>query len=551
MGNNYIIFSEDMKPMLDNIKLSSCFDDEKCPSIICKKVNATCSLIIPKKNLINNENNEELYYTRLSDEFVRYNKFRNFIFENSNVYSYGSVEYNILNNELLLFQSSLTQEFFRDLPYINKDNNYVDKFDTFDTLGYENTDKMLNLQTYKKEKGETIVIEVSTNTDKEIMKQNKMFQENPEKFKTIDELKQTKDDDEDIEDEITSEDDDVELDKNIKLLTEYTDKNHYCSFSKNKITEDFRKNFKTTIHQLRYSLDDKICSFQLILIIIKYHNKEYINLTIQELRKKLISLYKNNSNFDSLCHILLKNNKKIIIEKVINEEITIEECILSSEYYVTYIDIYLISKEYDLPIILLCNTIIDRTITEEHYIIFNINRLSNNYFFIKNRTLYDRKKVHNYKLIINASDVIFNIDDDLQDSSEDLQNKLQNDIANFKDVLGNYIDNYVINDKKQKPEVANPKVAKPKVAKPKVAKSKVAKSKVAKSKVAMPEVAMPEVAMPEVAVPEVAVPEVAVPEVAVPEVAVPEVANSEQTKKSKRCPNGTRKNKKTGLCEKI
>jgi len=37
----------------------------------------------------------------------------------------------------------------------------------------------------------------------------------------------------------------------------------------------------------------------------------------------------------------------------------------------------------------------------------------------------------------------------------------------------------------------------------------------------------------------------------VPEVAMPEVANSEQTKKSKRCPNGTRKNKKTGLCEKI
>lgn len=66
-----------------------------------------------KNNLINKENNEELYYTRLSDEFVRYNKFRNFIFENSNVYSYGSVEYNIINNELLLFQSSLTQDFLK------------------------------------------------------------------------------------------------------------------------------------------------------------------------------------------------------------------------------------------------------------------------------------------------------------------------------------------------------------------------------------------------------------------------------------------------------
>jgi hypothetical protein len=215
---------------------------------------------------------------------------------------------------------------------------------------------------------------------------------------------------------------------------------------------------------------------------------------------------------------------------------------------------------------LLCNTIIDRTITDDHYIIFNLNRLNNSYFFIKNRTLYDRKKVHNYKLIINASSVVFNIDEDMQYSSEDLQSKLQNDIANFKDVLGNYIDNYSLTDNKQttklknqevaKPKVAEPKVAKPKVAKPKVAKPKVAKPEVAEPEVAEPEVAEPEVAKPKVAEPKVAEPkvaesEVAKPKVAEPKVAEPKVAYSEQTKKSKRCPNGTRKNKKTGLCEKI
>jgi hypothetical protein len=162
-----------------------------------------------------------------------------------------------------LFQSSLTQEFFRDIVHTNKDNIYIDKFDTFDTLGYETTDKTLNLKTFKKEKGETIVIEVSTTKDTEIIKQNKMFQENPEKFKIIDELKQINADTEDIEDEISEEDEEVKLDKNIKLLTTYTDPNHYCSFNKNVITEDFRKHFNTTIHQLRYSLDDKICSFQL------------------------------------------------------------------------------------------------------------------------------------------------------------------------------------------------------------------------------------------------------------------------------------------------
>ena len=197
IGENYITFSENMEPILNNIKLSSCFDDEKCPSIICEKINATCSLIIPRNNLINEENNEELYYTRLSDEFVRYNKFRNFIFENSNVHSYGSVEYNIINNELLLFQSSLTQEFFKELPTINKDNNYITTFDTFDTLGFENTDKTLNLKNIKKEQSEKIVIELTSLKDKEIIKQNKMFIDNPQQFKTIDELKAQQLEDED------------------------------------------------------------------------------------------------------------------------------------------------------------------------------------------------------------------------------------------------------------------------------------------------------------------------------------------------------------------
>jgi hypothetical protein len=525
-----------MQPILTNIKMSSCFDDDKCPDIICKKVNSTCSLIIPKKNLINNEKNEELYYTRLSDEFVRYNKFRNFIFENNNVYSYGSLEYNILSNELLLFQSSLTQDFFKDLAPTNKENSFFDTFDTFDTLGYVNTDKLLNLKTFKKEKGEKMVIEIPTTLDTEIITQNKLFQKEPEKFKTIDELqkydsnpekditedKDKDEDDDEDEDEISQENEEIELEKNIALLTNYMDKNHYCVFNKNIITEDFRKNFNTTIHQLKYSLDDKICSFQLILIIIKYHNnQDHGNLTIENLKKKLISLYQNNSNFESLCVILLKNNKKMIIEKVINKTITIEECILSAEYYVTYVDIYLLSKEYNLPIILLCNTIIDKTITSENYIVFNLNRLNKDYFFIKNRSLYDRKKIHNYKLIINSSSVVFNIDTDLQYTPDDLQSKLQNTIENFEDVLGNYINNYSVPGKKIKQKV--------------------------QEHVPEPEPEPIPVQAPEHVPEHVPEPEQVPEPTQVPE----QKQETSQTKKSKRCPNGTRKNKKTGLCEKI
>ena len=240
--------------------------------------------------------------------------------------------------------------------------------------------------------------------------------------------------------------------------------------------------------------------------MIKYHKSEdTISLTIDQLREKLISLYKNNSNFEALCYILLKNNNKLIMENVINGKITLEECIKSNEYYITYIDIYLLSKEYDLPIILICNTIIDLTITTEKFILFNKSR-NNKYFFIKNRSLYDRSILYKYKLLIHASSVEFNIDTDLRDTDEyELYSKIKNSIANFEneDVLGNYINNYKLPTKPKKQTQKQTQTQKQKQVKQEVMQKQ------------------------------------------------PNQPNQpNQTKKRTRCPNGTHKNKDTGECEK-
>jgi hypothetical protein len=216
------------------------------------------------------------------------------------------------------------------------------------------------------------------------------------------------------------------------------------------------------------------------------------------------------------------------MEEVVNEKITtkkltmFEERVLSSEYYVTYIDIYLLSKEYDLPIILLCNTIIDLTITKEKFIIFNLSR-TNNYFFIKNRSLYDRKKLHNYKLLINSSSVDFNVEKDLQDSNEyKLSSKIKYTINNYEDVLGNYINNYGLNDKKQIAELK------------KLEKQEQVKQKKLEKQEQVKQQALEE---PQ--------------EVKPQEVTPQEVKKQTEKIKHKRCPNGTRKNKETGNCEKI
>jgi hypothetical protein len=136
------------------------------------------------------------------------------------------------------------------------------------------------------------------------------------------------------------------------------------------------------------------------------------------------------------------------MQKVIDGQIKMEDYITSDEYYVTFIDIYLLSKEYDIPIIFLCNTAIDISITnsiEIKYIICNINKINDNYYFLKVPSVYSRDKKHNYKLMFNNQSFIFNINTDLQDSqSYKLYSNLKKHLQFYTDVLADFINNYNI-----------------------------------------------------------------------------------------------------------
>jgi hypothetical protein len=112
------------------------FDKDKCKeySSICSlEANGTiCKLKIPKKNLVTGKNNEVFYYAKMADELVRYNRIKTFIFKPYVYLSFGNVDYQLKDDEILLLQSLLTQEYFDNLiPVVN--NQYV-KYTTFDTV---------------------------------------------------------------------------------------------------------------------------------------------------------------------------------------------------------------------------------------------------------------------------------------------------------------------------------------------------------------------------------------------------------------------------------
>jgi hypothetical protein len=92
--------------------------------------NNICKLKIPQNNLINQQDNEIAYYAKIADELIRYNRIKSFFFQPNTFLSFTEVNYNLYDDEIILFQSLLTQEYFENLipvpenPYIN--NNTYD-----------------------------------------------------------------------------------------------------------------------------------------------------------------------------------------------------------------------------------------------------------------------------------------------------------------------------------------------------------------------------------------------------------------------------------------
>ena len=122
--------------------ISNCFTNNinTCNNnIFCEKNYNICSLMIPKYNLINNLENEMFYYTKIADELIRYNLIRTFILEPNNYLNITDTKYNLNENEIILLESLLSQDYFDDI--IEKKTNKYISSNTFDLTQPINTVK--------------------------------------------------------------------------------------------------------------------------------------------------------------------------------------------------------------------------------------------------------------------------------------------------------------------------------------------------------------------------------------------------------------------------
>ena len=113
--------------LIDEISTCIVKNKETCnnsPNLCVVTENDSCNLIIPQKNLITDKNNEPIYFGRVADEIIRYNRIKTFMFQPQTYISFGNIGYNLRDDEIIIIQSMLNQEYFDNLiPMVT--NKYV------------------------------------------------------------------------------------------------------------------------------------------------------------------------------------------------------------------------------------------------------------------------------------------------------------------------------------------------------------------------------------------------------------------------------------------
>ena len=129
-------------------EVSTCVvkNKESCtaaPNLCAFTENGKCNLILPERNLITGKINETIYYGRMTDELIRYNRIQSFMFQPQTYLSFSNIGYNLRDDEIILIQSMLTQEYFENLTpavenkYIK--NNSYDEVEPIISQTYVNT----------------------------------------------------------------------------------------------------------------------------------------------------------------------------------------------------------------------------------------------------------------------------------------------------------------------------------------------------------------------------------------------------------------------------
>ena len=352
-NTKYMLYYNQLDELIKQIKMlmenEVEFVDSKDLNLFNKEIPIEKVLYIPKINLMNNLDNEDIYYSKVADELIRYNRIKMFMFEPKVFLSFSDIKYNLNENEIILLQSLLTQDYFEDLVP-KPDSKYI-TFNTYDTVE-PNTSIKYDNEYIKSQESK---IETKNNIKEVLGMQDRKL--------------------------------------NLSVVNcKYEIKDVYS-----KLLLKFRGGYK----EINFGFDKSECSFDIALVIIKNFQPS-LNININEIKKILIKEYET---------LLIKNRRKVIDvisyygkvgddKKIDFGAMTIENMIKENDYLLNTFDLLVLSNYYSFPLAILSTKQFKEN--NQDYLTFNITKGET---YIVRSPVFNkyRRTVPKYKLIINKN----------------------------------------------------------------------------------------------------------------------------------------------------
>lgn len=295
LAKDKIIFNDIAEEILLKYEELSRFSTNYGKDEYCiRKENGKCVIVIPKKHLISSHDNEKIYFGRIADELLRYKRIRLFMMHPKQYLNITNVDYKINADEFILIQSSLSNDYLKNLVPFNNSSNIV-------STNYYNAQPQIS-QTY-------------ANEDIPITEQ---YADAPV--------------------------DSSQLNDNVIGCIK-----HIIDVTGNQ--QSIWKRIFAKSKEIVFKNTNTMCSFYILIYIFQMKYKQVAS--VLQIKQSIWDGYKSyyKAHKSKILHILKLQGKNAIVQKIEKGE-SFETIIMSESYYLTDLDIWVFSENTKLQLCL-------------------------------------------------------------------------------------------------------------------------------------------------------------------------------------------------------
>lgn len=314
-----------------------------------------CQNVFPKTHLLGKRDNDRVYYGRLADELLRYERIRVFMLEPKRYLNIGPSHYHINDNELFLLESILQKDYFIGLEPYNR-TKYVEniEYDNAQPSITQKYDNKITLKEQEKNRENGPSGDMDTAVSSYI----------------LDCISQTKP----------------------RVIG-------------NEKPGSWKPIFPTESKEIVFEKSNMCTYIPLIYILQDIHTSATVS--IQNIKTSLWNGYTQlleiDDMQDKIVAILRKQGKKELMTQVKSRKITLMQAVFSEDYYLTDLDYWVFCSFNKLPVILFSSTTLKFLLSRINWLrLGDANRSGEKYYFIRSPVDVKTNQSASYHMIVPA-----------------------------------------------------------------------------------------------------------------------------------------------------